>query len=101
MQYILTEEEYDDLVLATADAKDQYEDLLDEKEKEKNKIIQELCTKIADTMPIKYWGSKELRTWGCKITEETPNEDGYTREWYCDECPVQKICPHDDKDWSK
>lgn len=84
MQYILTEEEYTEL-----------------KAKQKHDIglsvakLQKLCTKIANEMPVIFWGRKEASPWGCKLS------DDHGDEWYCDECPVQSICPSTDKDWSK
>ena len=84
MQYILTQEEYDALK-----AKQEH-DL-----KISQKALQELCTRIANEMPVKWgWNTKEeAKPWGCILTMEG--------EWYCDKCPVQKICPHPHKDWSK
>jgi hypothetical protein len=82
MQYILTQEEYNELVHT--------------KNKQKlgnQKELQDLCTKIADTMPIQWtWGDKALEPWGCIHTRY---------DWYCDDCPVQKICPETSKEWSK
>mgnify|MGYP003410266197 CR=1 FL=1 len=82
MQYILTQAELDDLksrkkVLGDAD----------------EKTLQELCTKIANEMPIKFWGREVAETWNCILTEEF--------EHYCDECPVQSICPSTRKQWSQ
>lgn len=85
MQYILTEQEYNELV-TTKKAKL----ALEEKE------LQELCTKIADTMPIFFWERKEASPWHCVLTA-----DANGNEWYCDECPVQKICPKPYKNWSR
>lgn len=85
MQYILTQEEYDALKLAKAEA------ITLSRSK-----LQKLCTKIADTMPVKWgWGEPDPKPWGCIITAKA-NDD----EWYCDKCPVQDICPAD-KHWSK
>lgn len=56
--------------------------------------LQELCTSIANSMPvtIEYaHGGSETRAWGCSI-----DNDGY-----CDDCPVQKICPYTNKNYSK
>ncbi len=56
--------------------------------------LQELCTKIANEMPVKTWMNDGKPTpWNCILTED--------HEWYCDECPVQKICPNKYKSWSK
>lgn len=100
MQYILTQEEYDAL-----------------KEKQKlhldmqGKKLQELCTKICDTMPVDWgWGGRKgdpenIKPWGCILTYEAEakakGEHYYHDDWYCDQCPVQDICPHDWKSWSK
>ena len=56
--------------------------------------LQGLCTRIADTMPVTFWGRKTPRPWGCIITN--PGDYGC-----CDECPVIDICPNDYKEWSK
>jgi hypothetical protein len=84
MQYILTQEEYDAL------RKKQTRELNLGTVK-----LQELCTKIADTMPVLWGWSKDetAKPWGCiRSTED---------EWYCDSCPVQEICPYTGKEWSK
>lgn len=84
MQYLLTQEEYDALR-----ARQQHEIKLSRDK------LQKLCTKIANTMPIKRsWDpNKEPYPWGCILTEKY--------EHYCDDCPVQEICPEPDKEWSK
>lgn len=83
MQYILNENEYDELVTTKRN-----------KIAIDNKKLQTLCSKIADEMPIVWgWGSQEPRPWGCILTQE--------QEWYCDQCPVQEICPNQFKSWSK
>lgn len=84
MQYLLTQEEYDALR-----ARQQHEIELSTKK------LQKLCTKIADTMPVKWGWSKdeEAKPWGCIHSQQ--------EEWYCDSCPVQEICPEPDKEWSK
>lgn len=83
MMYILSEQEYDDLRKKQA---------LDFKVKKDE--LQKLCTKIANEMPVKWgWGGPDPKPWGCKLSERD--------EWYCDECPVQTICPSDRKSWSK
>lgn len=86
MQYILSEEEYKELqrqakrpqLVTISKAK-----------------LQTLCTKIANEMPISVSWNKPRppEPWGCILTQDY--------EYYCDECPVQTICPHDDKSWSK
>lgn len=82
MQYILTQQEYDSL-------KSAQEKSINLSEKK----LQTLCTKIANEMPVKWgWGGPDPKPWGCVLTN---------REWYCDECPVDSICPSDRKSWSK
>lgn len=61
--------------------------------------LQKMCTKIADEWPtFNGWDKKPepAEPWGCVITREAEGE-----EWYCDECPVQNICPAEHKSWSK
>jgi len=81
MMYILTQEEFD---------------LLQEKNrkltKDAQKILQDLCIRVANNEPVKE-GWYKGKPWGCILTEEG--------EWYCDDCPVQDICPHDYKEWSQ
>ena len=86
MQYILSQEEYNNLT--------NYKSALEQKNRAE---LQALCTKIAQNMPVTtvdFWGkeSTEKHTWGCVLTRETD---------YCDECPVKGICPHPYKEWSK
>lgn len=59
------------------------------------KQLQALCTKICNEMPItRDWApNDDPRPWGCVLD--------YDEEWYCDECPVQQICPSKEKRWSK
>jgi len=83
MQYLLTQEEYNALCYK------QKHEIKMSKDK-----LQKLCTEIANTMPVK-WGwseGEEAKPWGCILTN---------KQWYCDSCPVQEICPNDNKDWSK
>jgi hypothetical protein len=98
MQYVLTQTEYDDLNNAAFKA--------GEKVKEN---MQRLCTLAADNVPVDWgWnqtghdepddpvGTKENpKPWGCLITVEKEHE------WYCDNCPVQNICPYQFKNYSK
>lgn len=100
MQYILTEEEYKELKAA------QELNVMVNKKK-----LQRLCTKIANTMPIFYWNKKEAEIWGCIHNEEIesdkwedvtkPGKEVMYSSEYCDECPVQDICPTEYKRWSK
>ena len=83
MMYILTPDEYHSLVNRPH--------LNISKEQ-----LQELCTKICDTMPIKLSWCELVQPWGCILT---PVPGDY--ENYCDECPVQTICPNEWKRYSK
>lgn len=75
--------------------------------------INKVCTQIATTLPIKFWGNEEPRIWGCP--HATCPDCGSTGGWFldnecdcenmehaecCDECPVQAQC-NQDKDWSQ
>lgn len=81
MQYLLTKEEYEDLI-NKANVKN-----LQNKEQ-----LQELCTNLANHMPVLFWDNKEPKVWGCIRTSE--------HEWYCDNCPAQDLCPTS-KNYSK
>lgn len=87
MQYILTQAEYDELrraqgVLTTA----------------KNAELQKLCTDAANHIPItRDWAPTEPPApWGCILDESSSNHGGY-----CDDCPAQRICPHNGKEYSQ
>ena len=86
MQYILTEEEYKELSSKKAWRAGVFVS---------EKRLQEICTTVANEMPIKWdWGRNEIfEPWGCILTKDF--------EWYCDQCPVQDICPEPHKEWSK
>jgi hypothetical protein len=90
MQYILSEEEMEEVRQLRAKMKD-----LPSPDK-----LQKMCTKIADEWPTwTGWDRKHpqpAEPWGCVITREEAGE-----EWYCDECPVQNICPREWKSRSK
>ena len=94
MMYILTQEEFDELKQKAATPKPWRPDIT-------TKQLQKLCTKICDEMPV-VWGwtgpGPDPKPWGCKITKER-GDAGY--EWYCDKCPVELLCPHNEKDFSK
>lgn len=92
MQYILSQEEMDEVNQLRKDVK-----VVNELFKREAKL-QRICTKAANEWPVKYWGRKEAEPWGCKITMEKNKE---VDEWYCDNCPVQEICPYPFKGWSK
>jgi hypothetical protein len=75
MQYILSEEEYNNLITNANIRK-----------KEDQDIINKLCQMVADYKPVKvYWNKESLEPWGCWHSREE-------HEWYCDECPVKKEC---------
>jgi hypothetical protein len=90
MQYILTEEEYNQL---KNDPKNQ--------KSETDKIIADLCRMVADNKVIKredvnkldksFW--REEAPWKCIRSTDY--------EWYCDLCPVKKICTWPHKNYSK
>jgi hypothetical protein len=81
MMYILTQEEFDALQekkrKITEDARN---------------VLQDLCTRVANSEPVKE-GWYAGKPWGCILTEKG--------EWYCDDCPVQDVCPKDFKEWSQ
>ena len=85
MQYILSQEEYTELL-----------NKISKRSKEEEDILQDLCTKVCDNMPIVWdWGRNEdklMQPWGCILTK---------KNWYCDQCPVSKVCPRKWKEWSK
>jgi endonuclease III len=81
MKYLLSQEEYDELVNRGA-----------KREKELEATLQELCTRVADSELVKE-GWYAGRVWGCILTKK--------EEWYCDDCPVNDVCPHRYKEWSK
>lgn len=86
MQYILTEDEYTKLKSLAEKGKKAPSD----------KDLQMLCTQVADHMPIEWgWGDNPdiPKPWRCILSVKT--------EWYCDQCPVKRICPHPHKEWSK
>lgn len=80
MQYLLTEKEYLDLT--------------EKRPESHKKTLQQLCTMVADYMPVNAgWRPVEPSPWGCILSQKG--------EWYCDACPVQKLCPQPSKSWSK
>jgi hypothetical protein len=79
--YILTQEEYDALEVKKRQANS-----------EATKILQDLCTRVANSEPVKE-GWYAGKPWGCILTKE--------EEWYCDDCPVQEVCPKNWKRYSK
>lgn len=88
MQYILTQQEYDEL------RGEQRAKLLSNKAE-----LQKLCTAAANHVPVpRPWamGDKTPAPWGCILDPNSPNHDGY-----CDDCPAQGLCPHDGKEYSQ
>ena len=86
MQYILSEEELNKL-----------NNQIDNAKSENTMLIQALCIKVCNHMPIKFWGNKKAKVWGCIITAT----DEHPTPGFCDECPVQDVCPYPNKKWSK
>lgn len=85
MKYLLDEGEYKELL-----------NMGRERSKELDKKVQELCTMVADHVPVvRSWEKdKPLRPWGCILSEA--NSCGY-----CDECPASKLCPYPSKEFSQ
>lgn len=81
MMYVLTQEEFD---------------ALQEKKRkiseDARNVLQDLCTRVANSEPVKE-GWYTGKPWGCILTEKS--------EWYCDDCPVQDVCPYPYKEWSQ
>lgn len=86
MNYLLTQQEYDDLRREKQSRTDKQKDEL-----------QALCTLAAQHIPVVLeWSRGEPpRPWGCILgpREQDPG--------YCDKCPAADICPHERKEWSK
>ena len=78
VQYVFTKDEYE-LMKRKHDSK-----------------VQNLCVMVAENVPVKFWGNKEAKIWGCCVHGTTGKSFGY-----CDECPSQKDCPEKCKRWSK
>jgi len=88
MQYLLSEEEYNEL-------KDKSY-LLSKETKEK---LFKVCQLACNNVPVHVsWADEdnEDEPWMCIISGA-----GNVCDSYCDECPVQKECPYDNKQWSK
>ena len=82
MQYILTS--------------DEYKELLDEADKAvEPDVLQWLCSLVANHTPIeREWDKGNKNPWGCILT----NNAYYG---YCDDCPVAEVCKYHGKRWSK
>lgn len=85
MQFLLTEAEYNEL-------KAQKREQVSASKAE----LQRLCTLAANHIPVpRDWSQdKTPKPWGCIL-------DSATNLGYCDDCPVDAICPHTGKEWSK
>lgn len=81
MMYILTQKEFDELQLKKKQIT-----------KDDQKVLQDLCTRVADS-EILTKGWMKGKPWGCIKTKNY--------EWYCDDCPVRNVCPEPYKEWSK
>lgn len=96
MMYLLTENEYKDLIDKVAEEAD--------KETERLEIA---CIKIACNTPIRFWGRKDYTPWGCphawrllskkkqqQLAEQDPDwkENVGSYNPYCGECIVRKLC---------
>jgi len=91
MQYILNEDE----MRAFREDRETLRELM--KVIPNRNKLQKMCTKIADEWPtFTGWDEKKplpAEPWGCILTVGC--------EHYCDECPVEIICPNEHKSWSK
>lgn len=83
MEYILTEEEYDNLKQASKQAKLRPEE-----------TINALCKEVATWKQIKIEGLNYLASYGC-IQNDINNPE------VCDECPVESICTYQHKEFSQ
>lgn len=77
MQYLLTQEEYQELQAAAVARSD-----------EATQMIQTLCTLAANHVSVAEIG----KPWGCILTHKSG---------VCDQCPVEAMCPYRYKKWSK
>lgn len=86
MQYILSEDEYQELKSVKKKA------LNTDKRK-----LQQICTLAAIHIPIvPSWNPNAApEPWGCVLASEDQDSD------CCDECPVTSICPYEYKQWSQ
>ena len=82
MQYILSQEEYNTLL-----AKQEYQIAISKKK------LQTICSDVCDNYIVKSGWYKD-KPWGCILTTRKI-------DWYCDDCPVQDICPYENKRYSK
>ena len=87
MQYILTEDEFNTLSAEP-----------NEIAKQADKVIMSLCIQVANNKPIVHSYRDENnkvihKPWRCIKSVDY--------EHYCDECPVNNVCPEPNKEWSK
>jgi hypothetical protein len=87
MQYLLTQQEYDELQRAKQ-----------QRAKAQTAELQKLCTLAAQHVPVAVscFGVETLRPWGCILDSDPEKNPGY-----CDLCPAQDLCPSERKEWSK
>ena len=86
MQYLLSEDEYNDLTDKKTNAT-----------KCSTEQLQKLCTLAAIHVPTnRDFDPDDKSPWGCILTTDTDN-------WtcYCDNCPAQDVCPEPKKLWGK
>jgi hypothetical protein len=85
MQYLLTKQEYEELISSA------------NKQKIKREAkLQEFCTLAARHIPIKVaWIDGAPKPWGCILLE------GIENPGCCDECPAVRFCPYEDKEFSQ
>lgn len=82
MQYVLSQQEMDQ----------QHEKVSALERLPSVEELQKFCTFVSDNLKLTE-GWKAGQVWGCILSSE--------REWYCDDCPAEKVCPYQNKQWSK
>jgi len=91
MQYLLTQEEFEELANRAVNAKKQLKE-----------IFLELCQRLADSelchKPYNWKEGEPLVAYTCI---KTRMKNGDTLGIYCDNCQLKKICPEINKRWSK
>jgi hypothetical protein len=82
MQYLLTQQEFDEL-----------NDKARAVQVRHTEELQSVCTLVANHAPAhRPWAPKDKSPWLCIIGH---------RGHYCDCCPAKNICPYQFKEWSK
>ena len=86
MQYLLSEEEYGELVRQR-----------DARIRASTDELQAVCTLAAQHIPVARSWAKDATPapWGCILGPREQNPG------YCDDCPVKAICPYKGKEFSK